>query len=171
MELRFVPPDLRRLDDLSAEVASCALFEDDWPLIGLAGLFDWRLAGRLSALGRRGYLTGARDEVMLVPGRPRVPFEKLVLLGLGRREDFDDDACVRALERVGDVLEGLKVRRAVVELPGRGGGAIGAERAAELLLRTLGSSKEHDAWWLVEEEHAGQVVTARMREDQGRRRT
>jgi len=170
MELRFVPPDLRRLDELSAEVATCTLFEDDWPMTGLAGLLDWRLAGRLSALGRRGYLTGASGEVMLVPGRPRVPFEKVVLLGLGRREAFDDGACSRALERIGDVLEGLKVRRAVVELPGRADGTIAPERATELLLQGVGKSKEHDAWWLVEDERAEQAVTARARDDQRRRR-
>jgi hypothetical protein len=170
MELRFVPPDLRRLDELSAEVATCALFEDDWPMTGLAGLLDWRLAGRLSALGRSGYLTGASGEVMLVPGRPRVPFEKVVLLGLGRREAFDEDACTRALERIGGVLEGLKVRRAVVELPGRADGTIAPERATELLLQGVGKSKEHDAWWLVEDERSEQVVTARARDDQRRRR-
>jgi hypothetical protein len=170
MELRFVPPDLRRLDELTAEVASCAIFEDDWPMPGLAGLLDWRLAGRLSALGRRGYLTGASGEVMLVPGRPRVPFEKVVVLGLGPRAAFDEGACARALERMSGVLEGLKVRRAVVELPGRADGAIEPERAAELLLSTVGKSKDHDAWWLVEDERAEQAVTARTQGDPRRRR-
>ena len=47
-------------------------------------------------------------------------------------------------------LEGLRVRRAVLELPGRAADAIDAERAITLTLEAVGASPEHDVWWLVD---------------------
>lgn len=151
MDFRYVPPDLAKLDGISAEVACCSIWEDEWPMLGLAGLVDWRLAGRLSQLAKRGFLTGARDEVVMMPARPGLPFEKLLVLGLGKKKDFDDAIVTRAAKRLAETLEGLQVRKAVVELPGRADRSIPAERAAQLVRTAVGESDVHDAWWLVED--------------------
>jgi hypothetical protein len=158
MEFRFVPPDLRRLDDLSAEVLACAIWEDERPMLGLAGLVDWRLAGKLSALAKSGFLTGKLDEALMMPGRPRLSFEKLLVLGLGKRASFGEDAVVRAITRLLDTLEGLQIKRAVVELPGRADGCVAPERAAQIIRSCAGDSEAHDAWWLVEEPAAANVI-------------
>ena len=50
VDLRFVAPDLRRLDEAGSEVVVCGVWKDQRPLTGLACLLDWRLAGRLSRL-------------------------------------------------------------------------------------------------------------------------
>ena len=50
MDLRFVSRDLRRLDLAATEVLLAPLAEDDRPPHGVAGLVDWRLAGRVSQL-------------------------------------------------------------------------------------------------------------------------
>jgi hypothetical protein len=66
-------------------------------------------------------------------------------------------------------LEGLRVKRAAVELPGRGAAnAITPARAVAMLLARVGDSPEHDAWWIVEpkEEHA---KIAALAEDERRR--
>ena len=81
MELRFVAPDLKNLDELDSEVLACAIWSDVRPSHGVAGLVDWRLAGRISALQRRGLVTGVEDEVVMIPGKPRLTFDKLVLFG------------------------------------------------------------------------------------------
>lgn len=149
-ELRFVAPDLRRLDEVEAEVVACGVFRDVRPLTGLAGLIDWRLAGRLSRLARKGFLSGETGEVLVLPARPRLRSEKLLVFGLGPRASFDGGRYRSVLERVLDSLAGLQVKSVVLELPGRGAGAVTAEHAAEVLLG-LADADRRDALTLVED--------------------
>lgn len=170
VDLRFLLPNLRTLDTASAELLACAIWSDERPMRGLAGLLDWRLAGRLSALAKEGLLQGALGEVLLVPGRPQLPFEKVLVFGLGARKAFDDAAFRAVITSLLGSLEGLHVRRAVVELPGRECGAIEPERATELLLECAGASTEHDAWWLVEEPDAQKRIQLRALDERRRAR-
>lgn len=150
LELRFVAPDLRRLDEAGSEVVVCGVWKDRRPLTGLAGLLDWRLAGRLSRLAKQGFLVGEVGEVLVLPSRPRLPFDKLLVAGLGPRAAFGDATFKTILTRVVDALDGLSVKKAVIELPGRGEDtSVTAERAAEILLDILGTS-DRDALAFVE---------------------
>jgi hypothetical protein len=150
IELRFVAPDLRRLDEASSEVVVCGIWRDARPLTGLASLLDWRLAGRLSRLAKRGFLVGEAGEVLALPARPRLPFDKLLVCGLGPRASFGEATYRAVLVRALDALKGLSVKKAVLELPGRGDGGLEAERAAEILLDLIGDD-ERDALCFVEE--------------------
>jgi cytosol aminopeptidase family protein len=150
MDLAFLAPDARRLDEANVELCACSIWSDQRPMAGLAGLLDWRLGGRLSVLLKSGFVTGNEGEALLVPGKPHVPFEKVLVVGLGGSEGFDEGRFRQALERIGHALEGLRVRRCVVELPGRASDAIDPERAMALTLRGVGTSPEHDAWWIVD---------------------
>lgn len=168
MDLRFTTPNLRRLDQAGTEVLVAAILEDERPPHGLAGLVDWRLAGRISALLASGYATGVLGEVLLVPGKPRLPFDKLLLFGIGRRRDFSERVYRTAIEHVLRTLEGLRARTAVVELPGRHFDAITAERAADILLESAGGRSEHDVWTLVEPGEAQRAITAHMIQERRR---
>jgi hypothetical protein len=148
-ELRFVAPDLRRLDEAEAEVVACGVFRDVRPLSGLAGLVDWRLAGKLSRLAKKGFLQGDVGELVVLPARPRLPFEKLLVFGLGPRAGFGDGTFRAVLERALDALAGLQVKSAILELPGRGAGAVDAERATETLF-DLTDDDRRDTLVLVE---------------------
>jgi hypothetical protein len=150
MELAFMAPDARRLDEANVELCVCSVWSDLRPLTGLAGLLDWRLGGRLSALAKSGFLTGSAGEALLLPGKPHVPFEKVLVAGLGARSDFDAGVFRAAVARIAKTLERLRVRRCVIELPGRGSDAIEADRAMELTLEDLGASPAHDAWWVID---------------------
>ena len=161
MELEIVLPDLRLLDSLSAELIACSVWEDERPFGALAGLLDWRFGGRLSALAKQSFVRGETLETILVPGRPRVPFEKVLIVGLGKRSAFGEQTFRDAIDRLLSAMRGLKVRRAVVELPGRGHGAIDPERATELLLERSMGSEHHDAWWLVEDADSEKIVRAK----------
>jgi len=86
MELRFVGPDLAELDRVGAEVLVASLFRDERPPRGVAGLFDWRSAGRLSRLMHEGFATGELGEVLMAPAKPSLPFEKVILFGAGDRD-------------------------------------------------------------------------------------
>jgi hypothetical protein len=149
-ELRFVAPDLRRLDEVEAEVLACGVYRDARPLTGLAGLVDWRLAGRLSRLAQKGFLVGDVGEVVVLPARPRLTFDKLLLFGLGLRAGFGDATFRTVLERALDALAGLQVKSAVLEMPGRGDGAASAELAADTLFDLVDDARR-DALVLVED--------------------
>jgi hypothetical protein len=170
MDIRFLPPELRRIDEASVELCVCSVWNDERPVLGFAGLIDWRLGGRLSALLKSGFLTGALGEVLLVPGKPHVPFEKVLVVGLGARDAFGEPIFREVILRMARALEGLRVRRAVVELPGRASGAIDPESAITLTLECVGPSPEHDAWWLVERPLEQKRIEARAADERRRAR-
>jgi len=163
VEVRFLPPDPRRLDEATAEVCACTIWSDERPVRGFAGLLDWRLGGRLSAQLLSGFVEGRLGEALLLPGKPHVPFEKVLVVGLGERREFGESVYQQALARIAGALEGMRVRRAIVELPGRATGAIDPERAIALLLDHVGGSTEHDAWWLVEDPAVERRVAIQVR--------
>src|SRR6185369_10036852 len=100
MELRFVGPDLAELDRVGAEVLVAALFRDERPPRGVAGLFDWRSAGRLSRLLIQGFATGELGEVLMTPAKPCLPFDKVIFFGAGNSAEFDDVTFSALVERI-----------------------------------------------------------------------
>jgi hypothetical protein len=168
VELRFVAPTLRALDERPAEVVACAIHADERPMRGLAGLLDWRLGGRVSRLAKQRFVSGADGEVLCTPGRPHVPFDKVLFVGAGPRESFDEAACARVVGAMARALEGLRCKRAVVELPGRASNKVPAQRAAEIALEATRASETLDAWYLVESAEAQATIKVRT-SDEGRR--
>ena len=104
MDLSFRPLTLEALDEAEAEAVCLFVGEDERPLTGLAGLVDWRLAGRLSGMIRSGLLTGAPGEALLTPPGARLPFEKLFLFGTGSLRD-PAGLSARLLEALRKLLE------------------------------------------------------------------
>lgn len=162
MELRFILPSLRRLDLAATEVLVASVTEDERPVRGLAGLLDWRMNGRISGLLGNGFATGKLGEVLLIPGKPRLPFDKVILFGLGRAVDFGDRTYRVVVERVLSTLEGLKARSAVVELPGRHLDVIKPDAAASVLLEIVNDRPDHDLWTLVESAESQQLITQQV---------
>jgi hypothetical protein len=162
LELRFILPNLRRLDLAGTEVLVANLTEDERPIRGLAGLLDFRLQGKISNLLSSGFATGALGEVLLLPGKPALAFDKLILFGLGTKAAFGDQVYRDVLDRMLATLEGIRARSAVVELPGRHFGAIGPEEAATILLDLGAQRSDHDLWTLVEPNEAQQVITQQV---------
>jgi Cytosol aminopeptidase family, N-terminal domain len=171
VELRFTLPTLRKLDLLGTEVVLAAVATDEQPPHGLAGLLDWRLAGRISALIERRFITGKVGEVVLVPGKPKLPFDKVLLFGVGPRADFSEPVYRVVVEKMLSTLEGLRARSAVVELPGRHFDAIRPDRAADILLECAGSKMVHDVWTLAETLESQRLVTQHMIQERRRVRT
>ena len=168
MELRFISPSLQSLDEVDSEVLACTVWDDTRPAHGLAGLCDWRLAGKLSELMRRGIVTGKRGECVMLPAKPRLTFDKLLVFGAGSRAAFDDDAFRGIVLRMLTVMEGLCARVGVFELPGRHDQLIPAERAADILLASAGRKPEHDVWTLVESADAKAAITQHLIEERRR---
>lgn len=162
MDLRFTVSELSALDQIGTEILVANVTREERPPQGVAGLVDWRLAGRISRLIQRGFLTGELGEVLLISGRPRLPFDKVVLFGLGYKSEFEEAVFRSVVERILETLVGLKARTAVVELPGRHFDALAPERATDILLETVGQSRKHDVWTLVEPPEAQRALTQHM---------
>jgi hypothetical protein len=168
VELRFVTPELARLDEIDSEVLACSIWSDVRPSHGLAGLCDFRLGGRLSDLQRRGTVRGTLGEVVLLPGKPWLSFHKLLVFGAGPRASFGEDAFRSIVLHMLATMEGLLARVSVVELPGRHDQIIPADRAADILLACAGRKQEHDAWTLVEDAEGRARIVQHMIEERRR---
>jgi len=171
VDLRFTTPSLRKLDLAGTEVLVACLSSDERPPHGVAGLVDFRLSGRLSRLLQKGFATGALGEVVLVPGKPKLPFDKVLLFGIGERAAFDEARFGSVVQKILDTLASLRARAAVVELPGRHFDALPPERAADLLLESAGGRREHDVWTLIEPSDAQRVITQHMIQERRRIRS
>lgn len=150
MEIRFVLPELSKLDEIDSEVLAFGVFEDVRPARGAAGLADFRAAGRLSRLMSSGFLTGAIGERVLTPGKPRLSFEKLISFGAGKMEALDETAVERWITDVLDTLEGLAVRSATLEIPTRHTARVPPATSAQMLFELAHARGAFDVWTLVE---------------------
>jgi hypothetical protein len=106
----------------------------------------------------------------MLPLRPKLPFDKALLFGLGARASFTDGVFRDVTAHMLRAMEGLCARTAVVELPGRHRAAIDAERATDILLELAGGRPEHDVWTLIEPVEDQKRITARMGEQRRRDR-
>jgi hypothetical protein len=144
VDLRFAPPDLRRLDEVRADALCLPFFAGEKPLRGTGGLVDWRLRGQISKLRVRGRVDGHEGERVLVPGRPLTSFDKLFLLGLGKEEGFGAARAEQACRTLFAMLDDCRVRTAAIVLPGRSTGVLDAEPALESFLRASSGAHEQD---------------------------
>ena len=151
MELRFAPPDSRKLDELRADALVLPFFSEERPLRGPAGLIDWRLRGQLSKLRIRGRLTGKALERVLGPGRPLTSFDKIFLLGLGAEAEMSAEHAQNACRAMLSMLDQCLVRSAVAVLPGRSTGKLTAENALEIFLRASAGAHEQDTFTVIED--------------------
>ena len=88
---------------------------------GSLGCWIFDSAGRISRLIQAGFATGKVGEVLLVPGKPKLPFDKILLSGIGKRSEFNDPVFRTVLNKILRTLEGLRAHR-------RGGAARSALR-------------------------------------------
>lgn len=117
----FVEPTLAAVDALDCEALAIAICSDVRPLAGLAGYVDWRMCGRLSELLRKGVITGAPREKVLVPTLGRIGNavngpKRIFLFGWGPQKSILDGATERLAWMV-DVLHTAKIERVAVALP------------------------------------------------------
>jgi hypothetical protein len=170
MLFRFASPTLPRLDDLDLEVIAAAIPSDIRPWRGVVGLCDFRMGARLSKLAMNGDVSGKLGEVVMVPGKPFLSFDKVVLFGCGPVAGLSEPIYASLLHDMAKCLGKLKVRVAAVELPGRAYGAVTPQLAAEVLIREVGHSAECDQWTLVEDGEGRSVIEALLFEQRRRLR-
>lgn len=100
IELVLTPRPLERTE---GEIAVVGFFANERPLRGGAARADWRLCGGLSRRIESGDLSGKSGEALLIGAGPALMAPRLLLLGLGDRQHFDQlrvgDETQQALER------------------------------------------------------------------------
>lgn len=169
LEIEWIERELHALDAVAGEILVAALHSDERPPGGVLSLIDWRMSGRISRHCIGGFLSGAPGERFLLPGRPRISFDKLLLVGMGERSAVDEPAVREAITAMVDALAGLGVRRAAIDLPGRHRGVVTPSRALELLESVLSSRRSSlETISVIDDREMGRAVEA-FRARPGRR--
>jgi leucyl aminopeptidase len=141
-QIAFLPVDLGRWDRCpGGDVLVVPLWADVRPLRGAAGLLDWRLNGRLSRLLREGRLEGTPGEKLLFL-TTRVPWSRVLTIGLGQTTSFSEDAFRTSLAAVLDAFRGLGLHSVGLALPGRDMDRITPERALRVLISVAEQREE-----------------------------
>ncbi len=132
MKLRLALPRLDAVDDLPGGEDACLVltsFSDDRPLRGLTGLIDWRLNGQLSRLLQRDFIDAHYQDAMLVPIAGRLPFGRVLVVGLGKRSDFNAQRFEEVCRFCFAKLIGMGTLHFAMALPGRIGLDVGVRQA------------------------------------------
>jgi hypothetical protein len=136
VQVSLLPIELLRWDQAPPGDALCvSVWSDVRPLRGAAGLLDWRMCGRLSALVAAGKVTGADGEQTLFPSANRLPWRLVLALGAGPRAEFSDKRLQATVRRALKAIKGLGARRLALALPAREGERATTGAAAALTPR------------------------------------
>lgn len=158
MDLRLTTRDLRKLDLFVSELIILPVFSDERPAQGTTGLADYRLLGSISALIASGSFQGAALETHVLRPRPRLPFDRLLLLGCGAQTEFNPQIFAALVEQMLRYATENGIRRAVVDLPGRSQELITPELAIAILTQRAEAYPNTDTWTLIDTPDAAKVM-------------
>jgi hypothetical protein len=152
------------VDRTRVDLGVVPVFSDERPLLGLAGLIDWRGSGCLSSIVRSGFCSSEfgeqiqRGEQVLLPCDRRLPVDRLVLVGLGPREHYDEARARAVAEQSVRVALGLGSPTVLIALPSHGKDRTLTEVAFQSLISTIHEQER-------EQEQERQQEQARERPD------
>ena len=78
---------------------------------------DEKLTGTLSQLIGNNFLTGKRDELILVASQQRIKAEKLLFVGLGSKKNYSIEVLSSAINKIAVTLEKLKLNEIGIMVP------------------------------------------------------
>lgn len=99
----------RCLDQLWCQAVVAFLFEDNSLLAGHFSSLNEKLAGSLTQLIDRHFLTGKLDELILIAPQDRIKADKLFLVGLGTINSYSPETLSYVIKNVSSALESLKL--------------------------------------------------------------
>jgi len=105
------------LDRLQHECLVLGFFSDERPPRGNGGFVDWRLNGLVSRLIAEGRIRGDFSERVLIGPQRRIPPQKIVLFGLGRRRDLSYETLRDAGARMAETAVRMHCYDFAVEVP------------------------------------------------------
>jgi hypothetical protein len=107
----------RFLDQLWCQAIVAFLFEDDSLHKGYLSKINKALAGSLTPLIDRHFITGRRDELILLAPQERIKAKKLLLVGLGPTGSYSSDILAPAMRKVSFSLEKLRLFEFAILMP------------------------------------------------------
>lgn len=108
------------LDQLPHECLVLGFFSDERPPKGNGGFVDWRLNGLVSRLIAEGRIRGEFSERVLIDAHRRIPSQKVVLFGLGKRRELSLETLRGAGARMAETAVRIHSFDFAVEVPGAG---------------------------------------------------
>jgi len=96
------------IDRVPAELVILMHYQGQVPLKGLLGLIDWRVNGKISRMVENKVFSGKAREMLLMPSEHRFKADKLVLLGLGRKEEFEEGHIVQVFDFIFQTASRMK---------------------------------------------------------------
>ena len=97
----------RFLDQLWCQAVVVFLFKDTSLRTGYLARLDEKLTGSLSHLIDKNFLTGKRDELLLVASQERIKANKLLFVGLGSPRGYSFEILSSAIKKISSTLEKL----------------------------------------------------------------
>lgn len=107
----------RYLDQLWCQAVVAFLFESDSLLTGYLSRLNDKLAGSLAPLMDRRFLTGKRDEILLIASQERIKADKVLFVGLGPASSYSSEGLSYVMSRVSSNLERLKLNEFGIMVP------------------------------------------------------
>ena len=127
MNIRVEQGEIQKKAD---EAIVVNLFEETRPG-GATGAVDSALGGLVRSAVESGDFSGRRNEVLLLYTQGQIPARRVLVVGLGPRDDFSLEAARQAAGTAARKLQDLGVERAATILHGTGAGGLEPEAAAQ----------------------------------------
>jgi hypothetical protein len=108
------------LDRLPHECLVLGFFSDERPPRGNGGFVDWRLNGLVSRLIADGKIRGDFAERVLIETHSRIPPQKIVLYGLGKRRELSYQTLREAGAGMTETAVRIHCYDFAIEVPGAG---------------------------------------------------
>lgn len=112
----LTPADLP-LELLEVELLAALLFVDQRPLVGAAGLLDWRLDGEVTRMLQAGRVSGDRGEQLVVRAGAKLKAQWVLLLGSGKRAECSERHLKNLLKELWQSCSRAGFQRIGVALP------------------------------------------------------
>ena len=154
MSVRFLGLELAKWDQEKGGDLVLSFFKDERPLRGAAGLADWRLCGKLSHLLRGRRLDGDESEALLLPPGRRLPFDRVMVFGLGERRGYGVAEYRRDAAKIAEVLSKAKSKRYAIQPPGRAMGLVAARKALQIWIEVAAPDPKKTAISIIDTPHA-----------------
>ena len=106
LDLRF---STRPLEDIWCQALTAFVFQESGITSSPLSELNEKFSGYLGYIADRGLWSGAKGEKLLLATQDMINAEKLLIHGLGRREDFSISILENEAEELGNTLDRIKV--------------------------------------------------------------
>jgi hypothetical protein len=114
LDLRFSD---RPLESIWCQAVATLVFQSPDLIQGALFGLNEKMAGFLSRLQERGFWTGGRGETVLLASQDAIKAEKILLKGLGRVRNYDEELLVSHIRQVGSTFDKMKINEFGMYIP------------------------------------------------------